>query len=99
VTLNLLEVSPRVSHLPFLVEAAKTWLESYREDTAFWVDHGIGRRVCGWIENIQHHGPPVLGSDDATARSDVGWVLAALVNLGVAEAKRLEEALAGSSTT
>jgi len=93
VTLNLLEVSPRVAHIPYLVGAAKTWLESYTADTAFWVDHGIGRRVCEWIKIARLQKPSLLASDDAL-RADVDRVLAALVNLGVAEAKLLEEALA-----
>src|SRR6267142_1139455 len=43
VTLNLLEMSPASAHLPFLLAAAKTWLESYADDSDFWGDYGIGR--------------------------------------------------------
>ncbi len=52
VTLNLLEVSPRSTQLPFVVPAANAWLGSYPDDTEFWVAHGIGRRVCVWLEEI-----------------------------------------------
>ncbi len=93
-TLNLLEVSPRSAHLPFIVAAAKTWLESYRDDSDFWVDYGIGHRVCVWIEEARRHEPALLDTNKAV-RFDVDRLLAALISLGVPDAKRLEEALAG----
>jgi hypothetical protein len=92
VTLNLLEVSPRPGFLRFIVTAAKAWMKSYPEDKEFWVDYGIGRRVCVWIEEVRRGEPALLGTDD-TVRFDVVRLLAALVNLGVAEARRLEVAL------
>lgn len=93
VTLNLLEVSPRSAHLAFMLGAAKAWLNSYPDDKHFWVDHGIGRRVCSWIEEARLQ-QPVLFDIDAPSRFDVDRLLAGLISLGVAEAKRLEEALA-----
>ena len=95
-TLNLLEVSPRSTHLPFIVAAAKAWLGSYPNDTDFWVDNGIGRRVCVWIEEVRHQEPALLDTDEAV-RFDVDRLLAALISLGVADARRLEEALARGS--
>ncbi len=79
--------------MPFLVEAAKTWLGSYADDNDFWVDHRIGCRVCVWIEKVLLQAPALLDTDNAL-RADVDRLLAALISLGVAEAKRLEEALA-----
>jgi hypothetical protein len=96
VTLNLLEVSPRSAYLPFTVTAAKTWLENYPDDKDFWVDHGIGRRVCVWIEEVRRQEPSLLDRDKPV-RFDVDRLLAALISLGVADARRLEEALAGGS--
>ena len=95
-TLNMLEVSPRPTHLPFIVEAAKTWLKNNPADRGFWVDHDIGRRLCTWIEEVRRQAPALFGSDNAV-RFDVDRLLAALVNLGVAEARRIEEALASGS--
>ena len=94
VTLNLLEVSTSSAHLPFMVAAAKVWLESYPNDSDFWVDHGIGRRVCVWIDEVRLQEPSLLNTDTAV-RFDLDRLLPALVSLGVADAKRLEEALAG----
>jgi hypothetical protein len=94
VTLNLLEVSPRSAHLPLMVTAAMTWLKSYPKHNDFWVDHGIGRRVCVWIEKVWRQDASLLATDEPI-RLHVDRLLAALVSLGVADAKRLEEALAG----
>lgn len=93
VTLNLLEVSPRSAHLPFIVTAAKAWLRSYPDDSDFWVDHGIGRRVCVWIGEVRRQEPTLLDPNEAV-RLDVDRLLAALISLGVADARRLEAALA-----
>ena len=91
-TLNLLEVSPKSKHLSFIVRAAMSWLASRPDDSDFWVDHGIGRRVCAWIEEVCRQTPALLNIDDEV-RVDVDRLLAALVSLGVAEARRLEKAL------
>lgn len=96
VTLNLLEVSRRSTHLPFIVSAAKAWLRSYPDDSDFWVDHGIGRRVCVWIEEVRRQEPILLDTNEEV-RLDVDRLLAALISLGVADARRLEEALARAS--
>jgi hypothetical protein len=92
VTLNLLEVSPRPPHLPFLVTAARAWLDSYPNDGEFWVQYGVGRRVCTWIGEVR---PQVAALRNAGApiRSEINLILGALTNLGVAEARRLEEVL------
>lgn len=94
VTLNLLEVSLKPAHLPFIVAAATTWLASDPDDSAFWVDHGIGRRVCALIDGVRLQEQALLDPEHALRR-DIDVLLAALVRLGVAEASRLETALTG----
>jgi hypothetical protein len=94
VTLNLLEVAPKSLHLPLIVMAAKTWLENFPHDRYFWVDHAIGRHVCMVIEKIQTQEPALFNTNNAL-RIDVDRLLAALITLGVPEAKRLEVALSG----
>jgi hypothetical protein len=95
-TLNLIEVAPKPSHLPFIVAATTAWLRSYPDDTFFWIDHDLGRRVCVWIEGVWRKEPALLDPKQAV-RFDVDRLLAALISLGVADAKRLEEALAVGS--
>ncbi len=92
-TLNLLEVSPRSAHLPFVVETAKSWLVSFPDYSVFWGDHDIGRRLCVWFENVWRLDPTQLGAD-SPIRFDVDRLLAALVSLGIPEARRLEDTLA-----
>ncbi len=91
-TLNLLEVSRRPEHLPFLLTAVNAWLDSFTEDKEFWVDHGVGRRVCEWFEQVHQLQPQIFRSDESI-KSDVDRILAALVHVGIADAKRLEETL------
>ena len=95
VTMNLLEVSPKSNQLPFMLAAAMTWLESFPDYREFWVDYSIGRRVCAWVEKVWLEEPNLLDVSSA-ARLDVDRLLAALVSLGVAEARRLEESLAAT---
>lgn len=93
VTMNLLEVSPRPAHLDFMVGAAKAWVDSYPDDRHFWVDHGIGRRLCLWFEKVYGQDASLL-RDSHPLRPEVDRIVAALVRLGVVEARRLEQTLA-----
>ncbi|OGR28003.1 MAG: hypothetical protein A2X58_14755 [Nitrospirae bacterium GWC2_56_14] len=96
-TLNLLEVSPRSAHLPFVVETAKSWLVSFPDYSVFWGDHDIGRRLCVWFENVWRLDPTQLGAD-SPIRFDVDRLLAALVSLGIPEARRLEDTIETAAT-
>jgi hypothetical protein len=92
ITLNLLEVTPRPAHLPFIVMAAHVWLKSYPDSAPFWIDSGTGHRACTLIDVIWRT-EPVLFNRAQTLRNDVDQLLSALVRIGVAEAARLEQAL------
>jgi hypothetical protein len=92
VTLNLLEVAPAASHLPFIIMAALTWLRAYPDSAPFWIDNGTGRRVCTLIDNIWQK-QPLLFDPSEPVRRDVDQLLAALVRIGVPDASRLEKAL------
>ena len=93
VAMDLLEVSTHASLLPVIVAGGKAWVASYGDDTSFWVEHGIGRRLCAWIDRIREGSPEAL-SADKPERQAIGAILAVLVRLGVAEARVLETALA-----
>ncbi len=88
VTLNLLEVSPRISHLPLLLESTSAWLDVYPDDTVFWVERDIGKRVCAVIERARQGNSTVI---EPSLRSSIERVLAALIRLGVSEATVLEK--------
>ena len=93
VTMDLLEVSPQPSLLPVLVAGGKAWIGSYADDTALWVEHGIGRRFCALVDRVCQSAPDALAADKPE-RQDIDVILAALVLLGVPEARQLETALA-----
>jgi hypothetical protein len=95
-TLNLLKVSTHTAHFSFFVAAVEAWLEHYPDDTDFWIDNGIGRRVCASIENFRLLNTASFEPENAL-RVDVDRMLSALVQLGIADARRLEQALAEGS--
>jgi hypothetical protein len=92
VTLNLLEVAPQPAHLPFLLAAATSWMAAFPDATDFWIDHGIGRRVCAFIEASRQIEPTLLASGQPL-RDQIDRLLPGMVRVGVAEAARLERAL------
>ena len=91
--MDLLEVSAQPSLLSVLVAGCKAWIGSYADDTGFWLEHGIGRRVCAWIDRVRQSAPQAL-STDKPDRQKIDVILATLVRLGVPEARQLEAALA-----
>lgn len=93
VTMNLLEVSPRLEHLPLLVAAAEAWLTHFPNDSGFWCDFAIGRRVCTVIDSLREQQSALLTAEQPLRRR-VDDLLAALIRLGVAEATQLEKTLA-----
>ena len=92
VTLNLLEVAPRPAHLPFLLAAATSWMAAFPDATDFWIEHGIGRRVCALIDAPREMEPTLLASGQPL-RDQVDRLLPGMVRVGVADAARLERAL------
>jgi hypothetical protein len=92
VTLNLLEVALRPAHLSFLLSAAAGWMAAFPDSTDFWIEHGIGRRVCALIDATRQMEPVLLASGQPL-RDQVDRLLPGMVRVGVAEAARLERAL------
>lgn len=95
VTLNLLEVSPRSEHAPLLMNGVKAWVAAFPDDIDFWINHGVGRRVCALVDMILIKSKSLF-DDRRALRPDVDDVLAAMVRVGVAEANRLEHEIAGA---
>jgi hypothetical protein len=90
VLLNLLEVEPRTTHLPLIVATSKSWLAAFPEDKAFWIDQGVGRRLCALIDAILTLDPRLFASDQPS-RKDIDRLLEAQVRMGNPDAYRLEE--------
>jgi hypothetical protein len=96
ITLNLFEISPKPSHLPFIVMAAATWLRTYPDSVPFWIDNDTGRRICCLIDDIRLREPGLFHGQQKL-RDDLDQLLAALIRIGVANAARLEQALLAPS--
>jgi hypothetical protein len=96
--LNLLEVAPRATHLPVIVAAGKSWLSAFPGDRCFWIEQGTGRRVCSVMQSIFSLDPNLFGLT-AALRKEIDALLERLVQMGVPEARRLEESLLSISET
>ncbi len=89
--LGLLEVEPQTHRLMFMARAVAAWWRVQGANAEFWIDHGIGRRVCDWIDKAAldvRVSPTVLDSVELTAIVDI------LVQCGTPLARALEERLA-----
>ena len=92
-TMSLLEVSRRPAHATFFLNSALTWLRRQPDNVPLWVNSGLGARLAKWLE-IVSGADPSLRSVDHPLRAQLDDVLARLVQMGVAEAHRIEKLLA-----
>ena len=92
--LNLLESSPRIALLPFVVQAMTAWCSAYSVDTNFWSEKDIGGRLCAWLDrtiiadSIPANVPPKV-AEDLLKSLDI------LIRSGVAQARAVEEQITG----
>jgi hypothetical protein len=88
--LGLLEVEPHMNRLMFMARAVAVWWRVQGANAEFWIDHGIGRRLCDWIDKAVLDAPvlpTVLDTSELTAIVDI------LVQSGTPLARALEERL------
>ena len=86
--LGLLEVEPHVNQLMFMASAVAAWWRVQGANSEFWIDYGIGRRLCDWVGKAvldTSVSPTELNSSDLTATIDI------LVQCGTPLARTLEE--------
>lgn len=89
--LGLLEVEPHKNRLTFMARGVAAWWRAQAANAEFWIDHGIGRRVCEWIDKALLRlplSPAELDSAELTAMVDT------LVKCGTPLARALDERLA-----
>ncbi|MGY4478636.1 hypothetical protein [Bradyrhizobium sp. USDA 3364] len=94
--LGLLEVEPHADRLTFIARAVAAWWRVQGARSEFWIDHGIGRRLCDWIDKAvlgASASPTVLDSAEVTAVVDI------LVQCGTPLASALEQRLAARRKT
>jgi hypothetical protein len=97
-TMNLVEVSPRSTHLAFVLSSALTWLRRQPTNTLLWADTGLGARVAKWLKSM-FEADAALRTPSHPLRAQMDDVLARLVQLGVAEAHSVEALLAARTDT
>ncbi|WP_206734129.1 hypothetical protein [Bradyrhizobium nanningense] len=89
--LGLLEIGPHANRLTFIARAVAAWWQVQGANSEFWIDHGIGRRLCEWIDKAllgAPVSPTVLDSSELTAVVDI------LMQCGTPLASALEERIA-----
>lgn len=91
--MNVLEVSPRPNHLPFFLRNALSWLQRQPTNTQLWVNFGLGVRLVEWIEAVLLM-DRTLQSTVHPEKTQIDEILARLVQVGVAQAHRLEAKIA-----
>jgi len=91
--MTVLEVRPHPAQLSFAIAVTQGWI-TQRQDFEFWVDYGIGKRLCKWLQQLLDAYPALFASN-AAGRDAIDQILAALVRVGVPEARQLETKLTG----
>src|SRR5262249_26779882 len=92
--LNLIESSPRTALLPFVVQAANAWGLAYGADTNFWSEKDIGGRLCTWLDRTLT-ADPTSAKTLPTVVEELLKCLDVLIQSGVAQARAIEERIAG----
>lgn len=87
------ELAPTSAHLALVVTFATAAVEARPDDKTFWSDHGMGARISNWL-SARLAADPEAFRTAAPFRASIDAVVAKLVAMGVAEARRLEIELA-----
>lgn len=90
--LGIIEVKVLPRHRPYVVRAAAAWLAAHPNSTTFWVDYGIGGRLCRWLATALSENPTEFAADLAT-RQELDRILNALIGVGVAPATSIVAAV------
>jgi len=78
---------------PALLSSALTWLRRQPGNGPLWVDSGLGARLARWLESVTAS-DTALRAATHPLRAQMDDLLARLVQVGVAEAHRVERLLA-----
>ncbi len=90
--LSIASVSIEAPFSKFVTRALHACLQGFPDDTRFWVDYGVGKDFCKWVENVMStKGVEVL--DTLAVRGPVEEIVSNLIRLGLPEAAALETAL------
>jgi hypothetical protein len=88
--LDIIELSPTLVLLPYVLEAIMAWCKAYDDDTSFWGSNDVGARVCAWLTKVLSTGGSSLTDQ---RQSDLSAALDILVRAGITSARALEDNL------
>jgi len=88
--LDLMELKVDPQNLGYVVTTASAWMAKYPDDTSFWIDRGVGRRLCAWLSEAMKADPNAFASADCLS-TDIERLLDSMLRLGAAGARQVEE--------
>ena len=91
--LDLMELKSDAENLGYLVGTASAWMATYPDDTSFWIDYGVGRRICAWLGEAMKADPGAFSAPTCPSAA-IDRLLDGLTRLGVAAARQVEETFA-----
>jgi hypothetical protein len=91
--LDLLEIKVDPENLGYLVMTASAWMAKYPDDTSFWIDYGVGKRICAWLADAMKTAPGAFAAPTCPS-AEIDRLLDSLLRLGVAAARQVEETFA-----
>lgn len=89
--LGLLDVDPHASRLGFLARVVAAWWRAHGPSSDFWVDHGVGARVCAWTDKAVLQGD---AGAELLAETHLATMMDTLVRCGIPAATVLTERIA-----
>lgn len=87
-SLNLLECEPSPDHYEFCLQITETWLLSYQDSVQFWVEYGVGLRLCIWLQKVITMKTDLLSN--SSSRALIEKLTGFLLSMGISEATALE---------
>ena len=94
--MNVLLVSPKAAHIEFMLDSVEIWLNRTRDNSAIWIQGGMGGKVMQWFDQVDSEAPECFRRGSAHS-SRIDSVLSELTALGVPEAHDLAARLASRS--
>jgi len=93
--LNLIEALPSPALLPFTADAMSAWCVAYGPDAHFWIEVGIGNRLCAWLSEVLNdpEAPSVLPD----VCEELVKCLDVMIRAGVAQGRAVEDRLVGTA--
>jgi hypothetical protein len=88
--LDLIELKVELQNLGHLVRATSAWMAAYPDDISFWIDYGVGKRICAWLAEAMKIDPSAFAAPTCPS-AEIDRLLDNLLRLGVAAARPVEE--------